>query len=404
MIKFLRKIIPQWAINYFKHLPLATLALIYYRFPARKLKIIGVTGTEGKTTTVNMIYHLLSQAGLPAAMVSTTHAQIGDKVIDTGLHVTSPSSGVIQKLLRQMADEGVQYAVLEVTSIALDQFRYFGIQYDWAVLTNVARDHLDYHRTFEAYRRAKLKLFKQAKAVVLNQDDPSFEFFRGHLGGKNFLSYGLNSPADFTPKNFSFQTSLPGDYNQLNFLAAIATVSALGIEKKKIQAAITSFKTVEGRLEEINEGQNFRIFVDFAHTPNALERALKALRKIASKKRLICLFGSAGQRDRQKRPLMGAAAAKYADLIILTADDPRDERVEDICDQIAKGIGDKAPCQVIVDRREAIKEAFELAKKGDVVALCGKGHEKSLAIGNQEIPWSDQEVARELLKRKGGKK
>lgn len=399
-----KRFIPQKAINYLKHLPVAAFANLYFGFPSRKLRVIGVTGTEGKTTTVNLIGHILKQAGLPTAFVSTIYAKIGGEEIDTGLHVTSPSSWPLQKLLRRMVEAGVKYVVLEVTSNGLDQFRFFGINFEVGVLTNITRDHLDYHKTFDNYRRAKLKLFENARTVVLNSDDPSFSYIKDKIKNKKdkkILSYGIKNKADFTPEKFKFTTRLLGDYNRYNCLAAIAAVSTLEIDPKTVARAISSFTGVAGRLEEVVAGQAFKVYVDFAHSPNSIEQALKTLKQsLSGKGRLIAVFGSAGHRDKEKRPLMGEAAGKYADMIILTTDDPRTEKVSEICGQIAQGCRRAGvEPKVIEDRREAIKYAFDQAKKGDIVALLGKGHEKSLAIGQEEIPWSDRDTAISLLKR-----
>jgi UDP-N-acetylmuramoyl-L-alanyl-D-glutamate--2,6-diaminopimelate ligase len=398
MIKTIRRFAPQKAKNYFKHLPKASLALTYFRFPGSKLTNIGVTGTEGKTTTVNLIYRILEEAGKPTGMISTVYAKIIGRELETGLHVTSPDCWDVQRLLRRMADQGARYSVLEVTAHSLDQYRFFGIPFKLAVLTNLNRDHLDYFKTFENYREAKLKLLKRAEIVILNREDASFDYLSSQLDSKKIVTYGLKE-GDFTLKAFPFKTPLSGDYNLYNCLAAIAATSTLGIPEEVIRKGVVAFSGVTGRLEEIKEGQGFRVFVDFAHTPNSLEQTLKTLKELTpSGSRLITVFGSAGQRDKEKRPMMGEAAAKYSDQIILTTDDPRDEKVEDICRHIARGIGGK-PYKIIVDRRKAIEYAFSRAKKKDTVTLCGKGHEKTLAIGEQEIPWTDQSVAKEILRR-----
>lgn len=398
MIDLLRRLVPQKATNYLKHFPIAVLASLYYGFPARRLRVIGVTGTEGKTTVVNLIYHILESAGEKNAMVSTVFAKVGGREIDTGLHVTSPNHWPLQALLKKMADQKVKNVLLEVTSNGLDQFRFWGINFEIGLLTNLHRDHLDYHKTFENYRLAKLKLFQKSKIVILNKDDSSYGFLAKKLADKVIITYGNKNNADFSSETFVFKTSLIGDYNQMNCLAAIAVCSVLGVEEEIIRQGIATFEGVKGRLEEIKEGRNFRIFVDFAHSPVALEKVLAALKQQCGQHKLVAVFGSAGKRDQGKRPLMGEAADKNADVIILTADDPRDEDVTGICQQIAIGIKNKKYL-IIEDRRQAIKKAFDLAEKGDIVALCGKGHEQSLAVGDQEIPWSDQEEVRKLLKK-----
>ncbi|HUW24305.1 MAG TPA: UDP-N-acetylmuramoyl-L-alanyl-D-glutamate--2,6-diaminopimelate ligase [Patescibacteria group bacterium] len=399
-----RALIPQAAINYGKHLPLALWALLRYRFPSRQLKIVGVTGTDGKTTTVSLIYHILKEAGLSVGMVSTVSAKIGEKEIDTGFHVTSPNPQLLQRLLRKMVQSGIKYVVMEVTSHGLDQFRFLGINYEIGVLTNVTHEHLDYHQTFAHYLQTKAKLFARARIAVLNRDDGSFSFLESLVSGKGgrLLSYGISQEADFTPRNFPFETPLRGEYNRYNILAAIAAASALGLNKEVVGKAVASFRGIVGRMEEIVSGgraKSFRVMVDFAHTPNALEQVLKTLREDLKKdQRLIVVFGAAGLRDRGKRPMMGKIAGKLADLVVLTAEDPRTEKVVDICNQIAVGcrrVGVEPT--IISNRQEAIEFAIKNAKKGDIVVICGKGHEKSMCFGKKEYPWSDQEAIKKAL-------
>jgi len=394
--------LPQKAVNYFKHLPSAFLALLFYQFPSKRLKVIGVTGTDGKTTTVNLIYNVLKESGLSVSMISTVSALIKDKEIDTGFHVTAPGAWQLQKLLRRMVREGIKYVVLEVTSHGLDQFRVLGISYEVGVMTNVTYEHLDYHKTYESYLRTKAKLFEKSKVAVLNKDDRSYGFLSSKfkVQSSKFVTYGIKNEADFTPKTFPFKTSLPGEYNQYNCLAAITATKALGVKEETIRKAVAEFEGVIGRMEEVGEGQNFRAIVDFAHTPNALEQALKTLKKDLKKdSRLIVVFGAAGLRDREKRPMMGKIAGTYADFSVVTAEDPRTEKVEDICRQIAQGcreVGGKF--KIIYNRQEAINYAIEkLAKIGDIVVVCGKGHEKSMCYGTKEYPWSDQEAVRKAL-------
>lgn len=403
-----RLIVPQKAVNFGKHLPLAFLASIYYRFPRRNLKIIGVTGTDGKTTTVSLIYMILREAGLKTGMVSTVSAKIGDEEIETGFHVTAPDPWLLQKLLRKMKDSGMEYVILEATSHGLDQFRLWGINFEIGVLTNITHEHLDYHKTYENYLNAKAKLFKASKVAVLNKDDESYKYLDSEIQRSKdakIVSYGIKNRADFTPQTFPFKTSLPGEYNQYNCLAAIAAVAQLKIPEEIIRQAVANFKGVIGRMEEINEGQDFKVFVDFAHTPNALKQVLSTLKaRKNSQNKLIAVFGSAGFRDQTKRPLMGEIACQLADLVILTTDDPRTEGVEKIIDQIAAGCQKAGGVEGrtfyrIPDRQEAINFAVQkLARQGDIVALCGKGHEITLAIGKKELPWSEHEAARKAIK------
>lgn len=402
MKRILSSIIPQSVKNYLLHWPVSLLALHYYWFPGKNVKIIGVTGTDGKTTTVNLIYKILKESGLSVAMISTVSAIINDEEIDTGFHVTAPQPWLLQKLLKKISREKIEYLVLEVTSHGLDQFRLLGVNFEIGVLTNITHEHLDYHKTFVNYVKAKVKLFENCKYAVINIDDPSYENIK-EIANKNktkTVSYGLKSKADFTPVTFPFKTPLKGEYNKYNCLAAIATASLLKIDDKKIKTAIENFDSVVGRYEEINEGQNFRVIVDFAHTPNALNQILKTLREeIKGKSRLVTVFGAAGLRDREKRPMMGKLACQYSDMVILTAEDPRTEKVEVICQEIGAGCEKKDyDLKVIIDREKAIEYAIKEAKKDDIIVICGKGHEKSMCFGTVECPWSDQDTVRKILK------
>ena len=420
----IRSLFPQSFVNRLKHFPAAFLAVLFYRYPARNLRVIGVTGTDGKTTVVNLIYHILKEAGLSAAVISTVSAKIGDKEIETGFHVTAPDPWRLQKFLRRMADLGIEYVVLEATSHGLDQHRLLGCNFMMGVVTNITHEHLDYHKTYGNYLTAKAKLFKRVKMAILNRDDESFPYLVAKLQSckdTKRQSYGIKNKADFTPETFKFKTQLLGEYNQYNCLAAIAAASALGVPEEKIREAIASFERVEGRMEEIAEGQNFRVIVDFAHTPNALEQVLTHLRKellldsARGENKLILVFGCAGLRDREKRPMMGEIAAQYADFTILTAEDPRTEDVNKIIEEISQGCLAGGAKEVkdttyyiphttyhyfvrIPDRQEAINFAIQkLAKKDDIVVICGKGHEKSMCYGKTEYPWSDQEAVRKAF-------
>lgn len=399
-------------IKNFFHLLVAIFSVVFFRFPSKNLKVIGVTGTDGKTTTATLIHHILVGAGQKAALISTVTAKIGAQEIPTGLHVTSPHPWKLQQLLRRIVDRNYQYVVLEVTSHGLDQHRVFGVKFLMGVVTNVTHEHLDYHKTYENYLKTKAKLFKGVEYAILNRDDVSYQYLSSIVNRQSSITitYAIKKRADFTPQTFKFKTSLLGEYNQYNCLAAIATTASLGLSREKIRKAVASFKGVKGRMEEIDEGQDFKVIIDFAHTPNALKNVLKALARRSSRRgdRLIVVFGCAGLRDKAKRPMMGEIAAQYADFIVLTAEDPRVEDVNEIIEQIAKGClkkgakekGSKPPCFFrIPDRRRAIKFAIQkLAKKGDIVVICGKGHEQSMCFGKTEYSWSDQEEARKALR------
>ncbi len=404
----LRSLMPDSLVNLFYHLPLAILAVFIHGYPAQKLKVIGVTGTDGKTTTANLIHHLLTKSGKKAALISTISAKIGQKEIPTGFHVTSPHPWKLQSLLRRIMDKGYQYLVLEATSHGLAQHRLLGSNFYLGVITNVTEEHLDYHQTYENYLAAKAKLFSGVKIAVLNKDDQSYFYLKSKIKNQKskIITYGIKKKADFTPQTFKFKTLLPGEYNQYNCLAAIAVASSLGIDEKKIKKAIASFKSLEGRMEAIDEGQDFKVYVDFAHTPNALEQVLKTLKKeLKEGKKLLVVFGCAGLRDIQKRPKMGTIASRLADLVILTAEDPRTEDVKKIINQIARGCLKKGGVEgrtffKVPDRSEAIRFAVNKAKKDDLVVICGKGHEKTMCFGRKEYPWSDQKEVSRALKEK----
>ncbi len=414
--------IPQGFKNVY-HLVTAFLAALRYGFPGRKLKIIGVTGTDGKTTTVNLIYHALYEVGLRAGMISTVEAKVNGTSFDTGFHVTTPSPFTIQKFLRKMVQNKTQYAVLEVTSHALDQHRVAFIPFDIAVVTNVTPEHLDYHRSYKNYLLTKAKILNKVNYRVLNSEDQSFEKLKmlgtGQLvayGGANADFFGETVVEDSDGTTFAIHyktkqkqlktmvvpSNLRGEFNLSNMLATFAACKILGLEDKKIINALSSFPGVEGRMEEIKMGQGFRVFIDFAHTPHSIEVALTTLKRL-TRNRLICVFGAAGERDPSKRALMGQVAANLADFIILTSEDPRSEQPEKIIDEIARGIV-KAGGQFnqnfwkVIDRREAIEKAIvNLAAEGDCVAILGKGHEKSMSIGGKEYPWSDKEAIKQAI-------
>lgn len=390
------------------HLIRAYLACLYFGFPSKKLKVIGVTGTDGKTSTSHMIYEIFKNAGKKVALISSIHAIIGAKTYDTGFHVTTPDPVALQKFLKKIVKAGSEYLILEVTSHGLDQNRVFGISFEVAVLTNITHEHLDYHKTYDNYLKAKAKLFKQAKISVLNADDDSFGKIKKLLKGK-IVSYSITKNADFTLKNMSLKLPIPGDYNLSNALAAAAATSHLGIDKNTIRKALSNFKSVKGRMEKVNLGQDFTAIVDFAHTPNGLEQALRTLRSLVSNKkssRLTSVFGAAGERDEAKRPLMGEISAKLADYTVITAEDPRTESAQEIASQIAKGCQKAGAIQnknyfIIPDREKAIDFAINnLAQKGDIVATFGKSHEKSMCYGKTEYPWDEFQAVKKALKRR----
>jgi UDP-N-acetylmuramoyl-L-alanyl-D-glutamate--2,6-diaminopimelate ligase len=410
---------------------LAHASAAFYGNPARDLTMIGVTGTDGKTTTSNFIYHILQAAGHPTGMISTVNAQIGNQVLDTGFHVTTPEAFDTQRYLRQMVDAGLTHAVLEMTSIGLAQQRGARPkEFDIAVVTNITHEHLNDHGTFEAYFDAKALLFEGLsqgyekkhpveRLAVLNRDDKSYDGLAKRSQVKQ-LSYGLHPEAQLRATNimdnpdkltfvvhgadFSFpvETKMFGNYNVSNALAAIgATVVGLGIDPKAVQAGIAALQGVPGRMERIEMGQDFTAIVDFAHTPNALKVALEAGRQLTHG-RVIAVFGSAGLRDRAKRRMMPENAAELADISVLTAEDPRTESLDDILAEMAEAARSKGGMEGktffrVPDRGAAISFALLQAKPGDLVIVLGKGHEQSMCFGETEYPWDDRVAMRAAL-------
>ncbi len=409
---------------------LAYLAAAFYDHPGRKLTMIGVTGTDGKTTTCNLLYRILQGAGIKAGMVSTVNAVIGDEILDTGFHVTTPDAMDVQRFLAKMVDAGLTHVILETTSHGWAQYRVDACEFEIGVITNITHEHLDYHGSFENYRSAKARLFtglvevqpkKQGGILlaVLNRDDDSFDYLCDKTKVPN-ISYGVHPLSDYraegieyTPSGIEFsilhqgaahrvQCRLAGMFNVSNCLAAYATaVEGLKIDPETALRGISSLESVPGRMERIDLGQAFTAIVDFAHTPNALKSALQAARNITPG-RLIVVFGSAGLRDRQKRRMMAEVAEELADISILTAEDPRTESLEAILNEMAQGAVGKGGVEDqsflrIPDRGEAIRQAVRMAERGDLVIACGKGHEQSMCFGATEYPWDDRQAMRAAL-------
>ena len=417
-------------------LALAQLSAALFGFPARKLTVIGVTGTDGKTTTANLIFHILKAANVPVGMITTVNALIGDQVLDTGFHVTTPEAPDVQGYLAEMVAAGISHVVLEATSHGLAQKRVAACEFDIGVVTNITHEHLDYHGSYEEYRAAKGNLFielsksvQKAQGIqrlaVINKDDSSFEYLEGLILGLepevSRVSYGMGTGAQVkaagvaaSPDGLRFSvqvddqqpreihTSLVGDYNVSNCLAAIAaTAAGLGIDWGHIQRGISSLPGIPGRMEVISLGQDFLAIVDFAHTPNALENALRSARQLTDG-RVISVFGSAGLRDQAKRGMMAEISGRLADLTVLTAEDPRSESLDDILSEMAAGIVSQGGVENrsfwrVPDRGDAIRFALDLAEPGDLVIACGKGHEQSMCFGDVEYPWDDRIAMRAAL-------
>ncbi len=409
------------------------LCAAWHNFPARKMTLIGVTGTDGKTTTVNLIYHILRAAGLEAGMISTVNARIGDEESDTGLHTTTPDPPDVQRYLARMVAAGVTHAVLEVTSHGLAQHRVAGCDFDVAVVTNITHEHLDAHGSLAAYQQAKARLFEGlggafqkpgvTKTAILNRDDDSFHYLSS-IPVERRLLYALEGSGDVTARDvclasdrtrftlqtpigsMEIETPLVGAYNVSNVLAAAATGVALGLGLDVIREGVAAVQSIPGRMERIvgGKGQDFLAIVDFAHTPNALQRALETARTMTvGEGRVIVVFGCAGLRDREKRTMMGRIAGELADVVIITAEDPRTENLDEIMAQSVaaavengKQVGENL--WAIRDRGRAIWWACQMARMGDVVIACGKGHEQSMCFGEVEYPWDDREAMRRALR------
>ncbi len=381
--------------NYY-HLVQALLANLLYGFPSREIKVIGVTGTDGKTTTTHLIYHILLSAGKKVSMISTVYGKVGETVYDTGLHVTTPDPFMIQKMIRKAVTEGDEYFILETTSHAIDQNRVWGVRYEVGVLTNITHEHLDYHKTIDAYAHVKMRLVDEAELGVINWDDV---VSRKYTHRKDSIkTYALKEKADYSI-DFRKEIKDLADFNAYNYLAAYTVAHELGISDGVIRKSFPTFRLPSGRIDIVYD-KEFKIIIDFAHTPNAIDRILQTVRKIylPSGGKLIHIFGSAGLRDTTKRFGMGEASARYADKIILTEEDYRTEDPREICRQIGAGItASKKQFEVITDRAQAIEKGIGLAKKGDVVIITGKGHEKSLCRGKTEYPWSDKDCVLKVL-------
>ena len=390
-----------------------------YGNPAKKLRVIAATGTNGKTTTINFLNEILKEAGYKTAMFSTANIEIaGEKAINDTNSTTSTVKN-LQKFFREAVRADVEFALVEATSHALDQYKFAGVNFEMAIMTNLTQDHLDYHKTMENYAAAKAKLFElKPNFIVLNTDDEHFEFFDKFSAGEQKITYGTreNSEVKITKvklykrgseakiiidNNVELEaaTNLPGKFNVYNMTAAISAAYLLGISLEDIQEGVANLEEISGRFERAVENLPFEVIVDYAHTPDGLEKALEASKNI-TKGRTILVFGACGDRDRAKRPIMGKIAKRLADRVILTDEENYTEDAEQIRNEIKSGMGEKLPAHIeeIADRREAIKKALQIAQKGDTVLITGLGHEVFRVIDGEKMPWNDTEITRELAK------
>ena len=454
-VPFYNEVVKPW------HLVQAMAASAKYDFPAKKLRVIGVTGTNGKTTTCFMIWKMLNEAGRKAGLLTTVAwgGVGGDEtdVVDEGEdarhlhrqfeHMTTERVEVLNQRMRAVADAKAEFLVLEVTSHALSQFRTWGVPVEIAVFTNLTHEHLDYHKTMERYRAAKLKLFKQAEYGVVNADDENVGYFETALGPRHYSSYGIKNgqiratgvklaengisyscgdisgSGDYSSgdiKELKIRTQIPGIFNVYNSLAAVAVGLKVGLTGKQIEQGIAALTAVEGRMTRIREGQDFEVIVDYAHAPDALEKVFrsvkpvqraeaasgrKASRQLGSGRRIIAVHGGAGRRDSSTRALRGEILGRESDVVIITEDDSRDEDPRKIAAQFVEG-AEKAGKRmgedlfVELDRRKAIEKAIRMARKGDLVLILGKGHEKTILRKEGAVAFEDIKVAREVLKKR----
>lgn len=399
---------------------LAPIAAEFYGHPGRELTTIGLTGTDGKTTTASLITWILRESGIRTGLIGTLGMQFGDGNQQSLGHQTTPESHLVQGFLRQMVEVGTKAVVIEATSHGLHMHRLDGTPFDIAGVTNITHEHLEYHKTLENYRAAKGILIKRVAdghgTVVLNADDEGAMSLEGLTANARLHTYGSTVLADVHSENVvvrnsgiqfdlvasdsEYHVELPmlGEFNVYNALCAISVCEAAGVPIQQSIEALTRAPGVPGRMHQIDAGQPFSVVVDYAHTPASLEKILTLLRSLTTDGNVIVVSGSAGERDVAKRPLQGKVMADLADIVVITSEDPRNENPANILSDIAAGVEDRSTeIHVIEDRREAIALAFNRAAPGDVVLLAGKGHETSIIWGFEHLPWDEAAVARDLL-------
>ena len=426
----LKQLFPQSFKNTY-HLFQAILANFMYGFPSQKIKVIGVTGTDGKTTTCQMIAKILEEAGKKVALASTINFRINGSEEKNLSHYTTESSFAVQKFIKKAASAGCEYLVLETSSHSLDQYRVWGVKYKTAVITNVTREHLDYHGTMEKYREAKKKLFemvaKNKGTIIVNADMENPEEFMKYATAMLFvysisnfqfpisnkfpmsqfkilkaeeIELGINS-SKFKIQNSKFILNIPGQFNVENALAAICVGQAEKIDFETMEKALQKIKGVPGRMEAVANDRSLDILVDYAVTPYALEKLYAFLSSVKKEdSRVIAVFGSCGDRDKGKRPIMAQTISRFADFMIITNEEPYHEDPQKIIDEISAGIRNKKENEEfwkIAGRREAIRKALKIAKAGDIIAITGMGAQESMVVGDKKIPWNDKNVIEEEL-------
>lgn len=421
------------------HVLRADLAAHQYGFPGKRMRVIGVTGTNGKTSTCFLIWKMLNAAGHKTGLMTTVAWGV-DRLEKQIEHMTTVDAKTLNYRMKKIADAGAEFLVLEVTSHALAQHRTFGVPIEIAVMTNVTHEHLDYHKTFENYRDAKRRLFKMAKYGVVNEDDKSWSYFAKDV--KEYITYGINSGilrakdvrlgaqgVEYSVDNegsvgdkhaaenkqmrgnknspgdmLRIKTKIPGEFTVYNSLAAVAVGLKLGLSKEQISQGILALDSVEGRMNRVDLGQNFEVIVDYAHTPDAFLKVYESV--VPGKKgRIISLFGGAGRRDESTRGERGEIAAKYSDIVIITEDDSRDENPAEIAEEFVKGAEQAGFLReknllVELNREKAIQMAVDLAKKDDIVLILGKGHEKTILRATGAVPFEDLKVTEKALRKR----
>lgn len=405
---------------------LAAVAATFFRHPSRELNVVGITGTDGKTTTSYLIDHILRCAGWTTGLVGTVAIRIAGGESLHASRQTTPESSDIQHYLREMVDAGTEWGILEATSHGLAMHRLDHVRFCIAAVTNITHEHLDFHGSIEAYRRAKALLVERVGAsggvAVVNADDPGAKSVLPFASGASVLQFStLGAQADVRATHVETGASgsafdvevgdgkpvpvhlpLIGEFNVANALCALTVALAAGIEVERAAEALATAPAVPGRMVTIDEGQPFSVIVDYAHTPDSLSKILQVLRRLHPGRRLLVVFGSAGERDREKRPIQGAVAAELADVVVVTSEDPRGEDAEAIITEIARGAetaGAESGKRLFrhQDRREAIRLALGMARPGDCVLLAGKGHEGSIIWGREKVPWDEAQAARDIL-------
>jgi len=422
LVKIARKALPAKALhnveNTYRRVRVKVVSARYGN-PSKRLKVIAITGTNGKTTTACYINEILKEANFTTAMFTTALIEVAGETRLNDMNVTVASTAQMQRFFRNAKKANVDYVVLEVTSHALDQYKLEGVPIEAAVMTNLTQDHLDYHKTMEHYAATKAKLFQlNPRFIVLNRDDEWYDYFNQFTADEQKMTYGKHEEAEAKitrvklyrkgteadvvldhQTHLELATNLPGEFNVMNMTAATTLAYLLCIKLKDIQEGIANVEAVPGRFERAVEGLPYDVIVDYAHTPDALEKLLIAAHSIA-KGRVILVFGACGDRDQVKRPIMGEIAARGADRIFLTDEESYNEDPEQIRQMIQEGIKSargEGKTTEIADRREAIERALGSAGKGDIVLITGMGHEQYRIINGERLPWNDTEVVREIV-------